>query len=281
MEWSSGLIDKIIKRKYIILGIAFFLIIFFPVILNFSLLSWRSKFTFGDIESWIGFFGNYSGALLGGFIGAIVALIISGYQANEQKQLLEKQILEQRKILEIKNYQGQLGAVVYLNLELQSLKKNIQVVKNMSVSVPRDIGMPLDKFLETLSWKLIENKNWDSHIEKIIDVQLQKDLWSLYHKLLHAEKNTNQDISDLESNLKVISANLPNNILAKPLNEVSEKFRPLLMQYHEINSKLKTNYIMRNQQWRSIIEDKKQIPYIVMLLEKLNELENEIENTLK
>ena len=43
-----------------------------PVLLNFTVFSWRSKQSFGDTDVWLGFFGNYSG----GIIGALVALFI-------------------------------------------------------------------------------------------------------------------------------------------------------------------------------------------------------------
>ncbi|MFE4077063.1 hypothetical protein [Peribacillus sp. YIM B13477] len=70
----------------------------FPIILNlvieYGKVCWEYV---GDGEDWLGFFSNYAG----GFIGAMVALIIAGKQGKEQRKLAEIQLKEQRKLIEI------------------------------------------------------------------------------------------------------------------------------------------------------------------------------------
>ncbi|MDA1588982.1 MULTISPECIES: hypothetical protein [unclassified Bacillus cereus group] len=64
-----------------------------PVILNYALFTWRAPQTYGDGDTWLGFWGNYSGA----FVGALVALWIARKQAVEQKEILKQQLNDQNK----------------------------------------------------------------------------------------------------------------------------------------------------------------------------------------
>lgn len=67
--------------------------VIFPIILNYTLFTWRASQTYGDGDTWLGFWGNYSGA----FVGAMVALWIARKQAVEQKEILQQQLIDQNR----------------------------------------------------------------------------------------------------------------------------------------------------------------------------------------
>ncbi|MCQ6275759.1 hypothetical protein JMM81_12415 [Bacillus sp. V3B] len=74
------------KKLVIILVIICFLIILFPVMLNYWLFDWRAKGTNGDIASWISFFATFYGAIIGGVISGILTLIGVRYTLLKQER---------------------------------------------------------------------------------------------------------------------------------------------------------------------------------------------------
>ncbi|MFK4377680.1 gas vesicle protein [Bacillus sp. RC218] len=80
LTWKEGLI-------------VVFVFVIFPIILNYTLFTWRAPQTYGDGDTWLGFWGNYSGA----FVGAMVALWIARKQAVEQKEILKQQLIDQNR----------------------------------------------------------------------------------------------------------------------------------------------------------------------------------------
>ncbi|SDZ84795.1 hypothetical protein [Bacillus nitratireducens] len=81
----------ILRWKEILVVGGIFVVV--PVILNYALFTWRAPQTYGDGDTWLGFWGNYSGA----FVGALVALWIARKQAVEQKEILKQQLDDQKK----------------------------------------------------------------------------------------------------------------------------------------------------------------------------------------
>ncbi|MDA2738032.1 hypothetical protein PDQ75_23020 [Bacillus cereus group sp. Bc015] len=65
-------------KEFLIVIICFVLT---PVILNYVLFTWRAPRVYGDGDTWLGFWGNYSGA----FVGALVALWIANRQVNHSR----------------------------------------------------------------------------------------------------------------------------------------------------------------------------------------------------
>lgn len=73
------------------------LIVFTPIILGLILNIPGGKWTIGDESSWVGFFGNYSG----GIIGGIVAFFIANSQVRqEQKARLKDKEDQERETLQ-------------------------------------------------------------------------------------------------------------------------------------------------------------------------------------
>lgn len=128
-----------------------------PIFTNW-LMSFSTPWTLGSSETWMGFFGNYSG----GIIGGIVAYIIAKYQIERNKLLEEeKEVFEQLPIL--------------INIDLE-LTKLITALKSLIDITKEDREKRNDSFMEYALnvYKLNEN-SWSS-INKIKDVDLQIDL---------------------------------------------------------------------------------------------------------
>ncbi|WP_306008314.1 hypothetical protein [Bacillus sp. MMSF_3353] len=79
---------KFIKRNSKEIGIILAVAVFTPIILGLVLNIPTGHLTIGDENSWVGFFGSYTG----GIIGGIVALIIASSQViNDRKKNKESQ----------------------------------------------------------------------------------------------------------------------------------------------------------------------------------------------
>lgn len=118
-----------LTRKEFLTVLFFFIII--PLVLNYTLFTWKAPWTFGDGDNWLGFWGNYSGA----FVGALVALWIANRQAVEQREILKKQIDEQRvQELEKEARSRKIEQAPYLiqiQFELKQMLKQIQKVNDI------------------------------------------------------------------------------------------------------------------------------------------------------
>lgn len=72
---------KYIKSNWKIILVAFLVAVITPIIIGFVLDIPTGYLTIGDENSWVGFFGSYTG----GIIGGIVALIISSSQLINER----------------------------------------------------------------------------------------------------------------------------------------------------------------------------------------------------
>ncbi|KMY32029.1 hypothetical protein ACZ11_07615 [Lysinibacillus xylanilyticus] len=67
------------RKMYLYLGA---IVIFTPILLGLLLNIPTGFLTIGDESAWVGFFGNYSG----GIIGGIVALLVASFQVKKESQ---------------------------------------------------------------------------------------------------------------------------------------------------------------------------------------------------
>lgn len=70
------------KKSFIII---LFIVIFFPALINLLVISWRSPITFGDTNSWIGFFSSYYGAIFGGVISGLFTYLGVGLSLKKDQ----------------------------------------------------------------------------------------------------------------------------------------------------------------------------------------------------
>lgn len=59
------------KKFAFISAVAIIFLTIFPFLVDVSFMGWRTSITFGNTESWIGFFASYFGAIFGGVIGGL------------------------------------------------------------------------------------------------------------------------------------------------------------------------------------------------------------------
>lgn len=148
------------------------LIIIVPFIINI-IVSINNPFLSirGDEDSWISFFGNYFGALIGGF----TALIISRIENAESKTILERQIKEQREKEIRREKIAQYYSLTLIKISLESYKDCVLFLKNLYYADPNK-----DEFSFFIRNEIVQalNNNW-KNIEKIAnqtDVKLYSTL---------------------------------------------------------------------------------------------------------
>lgn len=81
--------EKLLKDyKFITVGA-----ILVPILINYFLLTWHFPGVQGETGEWLGFFANYSG----GIIGVLGAYFIAVKQTNHQKEIAEKNEIEENR----------------------------------------------------------------------------------------------------------------------------------------------------------------------------------------
>lgn len=202
------------KRKGFLTWKEFFIVIicfvFTPVILNYVLFTWRAPLVYGDGDTWLGFWGNYSGA----FVGALVALWIANRQINDSRDLELEKEQRQRKVAQL---QPLIIATRELDEIIWSLKK-INILKMEDLKSVRDelleqkggVELTYDELVKTK--KEVESKvyklrpindNLISSLHLIDDIDLQATLYSKviqyqdFLKVLHSDISTGELQDDM------------------------------------------------------------------------------------
>ena len=67
--------DFISLLKKPVVPIFIILILSLPIIANLALFSWGSSLTNGKLDTWIGFFATYYGAIIGGVVSGALPLL--------------------------------------------------------------------------------------------------------------------------------------------------------------------------------------------------------------
>lgn len=84
-----------LKLQRILIILFALVVIFFPIIINFTVLNWETAFTNGDTNTWLTFFASYYGAVLGGvftFLGVRMTL----YNRADKRKQRDLLVLELR-----------------------------------------------------------------------------------------------------------------------------------------------------------------------------------------
>jgi hypothetical protein len=158
-------LDKSTKKAIIVSVIAAVLA---PMVYNFLLLSWQSKYSFASGSDWMGFFGNY----IGGILSAAVAYLVTSMQIQAQnRNEKEKRVIDQ------------LPALVGIKIELEKLAKWVNNAKTIAKA-----GLPPDVLQQGIDYRHLHyhgptfgdfnHTNW-GEVSKIVDVKLQVELIKL------------------------------------------------------------------------------------------------------
>lgn len=189
-------------------------VILIPIALGLLLNIPTGRFTIGDESSWVGFFGNYSG----GIIGGLVAWYIAKTQINEQNT---KQIKNEEEI----RFINQLPALIKIKLDLKRMLGSVNfVIENVKENVA-DKNIDHLEIVKEMSFNchVPKEENW-STINLIDDVDFHvnlveiKDLYDEFQEIMNYQLlKTQQQISIL------IESNLNNSEFIYAINEKGEE----------------------------------------------------------
>jgi hypothetical protein len=187
-----------------------------PAVLNFTIFQFNTRWTYGDGDEWLSFWGNYSGGLISAYVAYFIA---------------NSQMKKQAKIDEYTSYISQLPALVRIQMELKRYITDIKKVieeRNLNMAAIYNSGEIDEDEDEETQEKLIkaeadmknyEIKNFNSNlfsiVEKIEDVDLQVKLISCFHFYEDFCSTIITDIEVLEDQKKRLADELihGNNIL--------------------------------------------------------------------
>ncbi|MBP0725948.1 hypothetical protein J5Y03_12275 [Bacillus sp. RG28] len=133
---------KIGNKSYLIILI----VILAPVIINFLIKIPDFGYLVGDSSTWVGFFGNYSG----GIIGGIVAYIIANFQYKKEKETKE---VELKKTKEVIKYH--IETLIYPEIKMNL---NLFYEKNDTYGLSRSLKEMFDEFLDSLTYNYSTGK---------------------------------------------------------------------------------------------------------------------------
>lgn len=177
-------LKNLFKNKYVWLIIIFILL--FPIAVNIIFFSWRSSVAFGKLDTWIGFFATYYGAIFGGVISGALTLIGVKLTIDQQTKIFERQ---EEKYAEDKYNTAQYirGEVFHLIIGVQNSIKSftnenynenimtvyeraeqLDKVSNNLLPQASNISASLLNSLKTISWAAQD-------IKEFIDESKEKD----------------------------------------------------------------------------------------------------------
>lgn len=226
------LISTIIKKYWILLIIAFII----PIILGQILRIPFGHLTIAGEGDWVGFFGNYSG----GIIGGIVAFIVATHEIKNQR---EQEII-------------------------RNLSKELPVLTGIEIECNKIIGQlkNIDKCLDEIKEKekftvLFDGLIWDrwNNINVINDPVLQEELIK-HFEALHRNIDTFEvDVEELENNLEKKKA------LERKMNPIDSGYTRLIRQIEKENTFLK---LIKNDKIHYFSE----LRYCIEKTEKINSI---------
>lgn len=216
-----------------------------------------------------GMWGSIFGGVIGGTLTLVgVLLTIERERDNNSKV----------------HYQGQLGATVFLSLEIENLINNILAARNSiknSLAAEGFFHTSREELYNTFGFKFLDKyQDWSPYIEKIQDVNLQRELWIIYKKFITIEENVYRDISDLHIKKQEISSELPENFWEIPPEDLIPRHKFLVGQLNTLKLKIAISETVRKNEWE-IFENTDYLELIDPIKTKLNKLINDIQATFE
>jgi hypothetical protein len=230
-----------IEKKYIIIGILLFLFVLAipPIILNFVTFSWGTKYTNGNLSSWISFFGSYLGSIWGGVIGGVVAVIVAKVTVNEQlKKEIDKDFL-------IKRWE-QLPSLARVKSEFKKISQQIYEVQN-SQRIFRHHNPPeyVEEHFESLTYEVEPlNERNVAHLERITDITIQTNLVEIFEFYNKYSKAYNVNLPELLAESNILEGKLRENegdfVLRNKKESIDDKIMNVRLARHNLEAKCNT-----------------------------------------
>lgn len=198
----------------------------FPILLNIGIVSFNVPWRYvGKGEEWLGFFSNYAG----GFIGAIVALIVANKQGEEQRKSVQEQLkaTEKENLTQFERAQkaekrqrtlAQLPALVFLenqikrmwgNMHAEKLRKEVHMEHSYN-TFQRDLTPKeeeeVKKEVENRVYYIdLVNEQSFSYISLVIDIDLHTRLIECFTFYKEFSETLRLDIAPLEKEIKELA----------------------------------------------------------------------------
>ena len=164
--------DFISLLKKPVVPIFIILILSLPIIANLALFSWGSSLTNGKLDTWIGFFATYYGAIKGGVVSGALTLLGVRITIKSTMDVMHETIKEQRQIRDedlliqtnkerliklfspintlINNFHYKYGAHDFIDLSTKEQLKFINFLVENEVYVNREISIKVG--FRSISW---------------------------------------------------------------------------------------------------------------------------------
>ncbi|MFB5661990.1 hypothetical protein [Alteribacillus sp. HJP-4] len=242
------------------------LALIFPIILNFVLFSGTSRFAFGNGNTWLNFWGSYSGSL----ISAAVAYFIASSQVKNVKKQMDRQLEDDLLRDKFNRTIDQLPALISLEEELTNAVNGMLLAESN-----RDFLLKEFKDLtEEESYQIKYNEKYFretnlKYIDKVertdLQVEIMEDL-RFYDRFRSAISMEVPDYKELET-------------LYSKLNSVNDMDEKLLIQHHILRLETEKDHLksLKKDIWEQFFDNE--------ILEKtqntLSKLEEEIHTTKK
>ncbi|WP_404323711.1 hypothetical protein LG298_07440 [Cytobacillus firmus] len=227
------------KWKYFWLVLAAVLLV--PFILNMTIFQFGTSWTFGEGDTWLAFWGNYSGGILSG----IVAFMVARLTLAEDKK-------KHNYDLKLK----QLPAMLRLRMELEKVTKNIEKAYEQKESLVRWKGDRTDISIEEypIRVEFIDQEKW-SYLDRILNINLQlklievKEFYDTFSKsLIYDGVFEKERFSELVIS---IGLHLPDyNADETPIEQVEK--------YRKLEDELQYHHYTREHCWKKLEEGFKQ-----------------------
>jgi len=233
------------KRKlnfYQIIGVSTVIILLIPVLLSWFayIFKWAYKLPINPNSATI--LAGITG-MIGSVIGGLFTLWGVKLTLNEQaRQYIRKE------------YTNQLPSVTYLINQLTRILRNIQTAREI---MKPDIST--GKLGPAIGEHLINSNDWDLHIMKVLDTEIQSDLWDYWSITKMLDEDISKDTMELSRQIS---------------NETEESQQRMFLELY-------LNNIMqrRRNSWRICFTEHEK--YTKEMLIKLEQLDDKINKELK
>lgn len=235
-----------------------------PIVVNtIMIIHLPKKLSVGDASAWIGFFGNYSGGILGG----LVAFGVAKYQIEHQEKINQKDkddLLEREN--DIRRY-NQMPSLIKIKFLLEQIKENLKTANALAknqIKIPINETNSFTLEMDKTPLKLIPvNKEYISAIDGILSVDLQTNLIKLTNFYIEFDRVAEINIQKIQfefdknnNKLKQLSAKKkPSKKEQSEINEIAIKNEDLLMeiQVGVSNKKIMWNKLL-NENYFEIVD---------------------------
>lgn len=144
----------------------------FPVLLSI-VLYWKNPFPVGDTPTWVGFLGNYFGAIIGGAISAFVTIYGIMYTLQQdrirhekQQQLEETKKLEEERLKFADKFPAMLRSIDSIIDKVEELMDRLESDERSSIEIDPFLDNLVNEALEVDVNVFRQVKDFAAHMQR-------------------------------------------------------------------------------------------------------------------